>query len=440
MPRPKVALLSLGCAKNLIDSEQIASVLEANGVQVVHRIDGAPVAIVNTCGFIDSAKEESIDTILQVAEEGGEGDRPFTLIVTGCLSERYGQELRAEMPEVDAFLGIDPAEAAREALKALDLRPGPGQRFPRTRSLTPEAWTYLRISRGCDNRCAYCAIPLIRGPLRSRPREQVLEEARRLAERGVREVNVIGQDTSAYGRDRGGPELHELLRELCTIDHLRRVRVLYVHPAHLYDELLDTIAGEEKICPYLDMPLQHVNDDILARMGRRSSRAEIEELLGRTRERISDLTLRTTFIVGFPGETEREFEELREFVRAQRFQRVGCFAYSQEEDTRAAEMEPQVPQEVRRRRRDALMAAQQPIAFQHAEDRVGEQCTLLVEEGGAPQEGVYPARSVHEAPDVDPVIYLNSDRELRPGRFVAARIVAAEGYDCVAVDLEGEGE
>ena len=438
--RPRVALLTLGCSKNLVDSEQIASLLARSGVEVVHSIDGADVAVINTCGFIESAKEEAIDLILDVVAHKARGGLRG-LIVTGCLSQRYGEELTKLLPEADAVLGIDPEGAARLALKTLGR---PLERLPepvmrRSRRLTPPAWSYLCIAHGCANCCAYCAIPLIRGPLRSRPVRELLEEARYLAEQGVRELNIIAQDTANYGADTAGaPQLHALLRELCRVDGLVWVRLLYAHPAHVYDELVDVIAEGGKVCPYVDLPLQHVNDRILERMGRKVTRAQIERLLQKLRERIPGVTLRTTFIAGFPGETEGEFEELLGFVEEARFDRVGCFAYSEEEGTPAAGLPGQVPRHVREERRAALMAAQQRIAFELAAARVGEEAVVLMEERPAGEDSLPPARSQREAPEVDPVIYVAGEPAPQAGQFAHVRIVGSAGYDCIA-ELVSEG-
>ncbi len=432
--RPVVALLTLGCAKNLVDSEQIASILEQQGVEVTHSVAGARVAIVNTCGFLEAAKEEAIDLVLAVGEQKEEGGLR-TLIVTGCLGQRYGDELMGLLPEADAVVGVDPQETARLALKALGLpvAPLPSEVMLRTRRMTPRAWSYLRISRGCDNRCAYCAIPLIRGPLRSRPYDDLLEEARLLAGQGVRELNVIAQDTASYGRDlHGEPRIHELVRDLCAIDDLRWVRLLYVHPAHVRDELIEVMAGEEKFCAYVDLPLQHINDDVLARMGRRCTRAEVEALIGRLRERIPGLALRTTFMTGFPGETDEQFKELLQFGRDVRFDRLGCFAHSPEEGTRAADLGGQVPKDVREERYARVMGAQQEIAFELGEARVGERTMVLMEEGEATEDGLVPARSRLEAPDVDPLSHVGGEDVPAPGTFAEVEIVAAAGYDCVA--------
>jgi ribosomal protein S12 methylthiotransferase len=431
--RPRVALLTLGCPKNLLDSERIASVLEANGAEVVHELEGAQAAIVNTCGFIQSAKEESIDVILAV---GGrrKAQALKTLVVTGCLSQRYGEELRRLLPEADVVVGIDPEGAARAALAVLmpdcvhQVRPS----FPRSRRLTPAAWSYLAVSYGCDNRCAYCAIPLIRGPLRSRPRQEVLDEARFLAEQGVREVNVIAQDTAAYGVDLDGrPAVHALLRDLCRIEGLTWVRLLYVHPAHVYDELIEVLAAERKICPYVDLPIQHINDRILERMGRKTRRSRIEGLIARLRGAIPGLALRTTLMTGFPGEGEAEFDELLQFVRQVRFDRMGCFAYSPEEDTAAVAMPDQVPEHVREERCDRLMAAQQEIAFELSAARVGEKALVLTEDS-VDAEGRRAARSVREAPDVDPLIYVEGEGVPEAGQFIEVQITDSAGYDSIA--------
>jgi ribosomal protein S12 methylthiotransferase len=437
-PRPRVALLSLGCAKNLVDSERIAAVLEGAGARVVHDAAGADAAIVNTCGFIESAKEESIAAVLEAASCKGRGGprsrrRLRALIVTGCLSARYGEELRRLLPEVDTLLGIDPEQAARAALDAVGLadRCPAAVRGLRRRRLTPAAWSYLVVSEGCDNRCAYCAIPLIRGPLRSRPAEELLAEARALVETGARELNVIAQDTAAYGVDLDGkPAVHTLLRELCRIDGLRWVRLLYAHPAHFYDELIEVVASEEKVCPYLDVPLQHVNDGVLARMGRRITRRQTEDLIARLRREVPGLTLRTTFLVGFPGEDDAAFDELLAFVEQTRFERLGCFAYSREEGTAAAKMPDQVAPEAAQERLDRLMSAQQEIAFELSAARVGERTTVLLEQGA--EGDLTPARSPHEAPDVDPLVYVIGVGDREPGAFVDVDIVDSAGYDSIA--------
>lgn len=430
--RPCACLITLGCAKNVVDSEHIASILEAAGVEVIADPAAAPVAIVNTCGFIESAKEESIDTVLDVADWKQSGELR-TLIVAGCLTQRYGDALRSGLPEVDVIIGIDPAGVARAALDAL----GMGERTascaqPRAHRLTPAAWAYLRISEGCDNRCAYCAIPLIRGPLVSRPIGEVVEEARYLLSDGVREINVIAQDTAAYGVDLGAPELHELLRRICELEGEKWVRVLYAHPAHFHPELIDVLASTPGICPYVDIPLQHIADPCLERMGRKVRRADVERLLDTLRRRIPGVTLRTTFLVGFPGETDRDFDELLGFVRAVRFDRMGAFAYSREEGTPAAEFADQAPESVKQERLDALMSVQQEIACELAAGRVGERTQALVEIAAPPEGGPAIARTRREAPDVDPVILLPNAPRAQPGDVIEVEIVGSDGYDCIA--------
>ena len=430
-----VAIITLGCSKNLVDSELIASMLSGAGVEVTTDAGRARVAIVNTCGFIGPAKEESVDAVLEAANLKGRGPLE-TLIVAGCLSERYGEELRELLPEVDCFVGVDPAGAAGLALKALGMSEEglPAGQGDRTFLLTPPGWCYLRIADGCDNRCAYCVVPLIRGPLRSRSLDEVLREARRVVEAGAKELNLIAQDTTAYGTDWGGkPGLQELLSRLCRIEGLNWVRLLYAHPAHLQQQLIDLMAAEEKICPYIDLPLQHISDPILARMGRKITRARIEDLIGKLREVIKGVTIRTTFIVGFPGEDDEQFEELLEFVDAVRFERVGCFAYSQEEGTRAADFDRQVPEGVKEDRLDLLMTLQQEIAYENAASRVGEETSLLVEESGTSKDSFVVGRTPREAPDVDPVVYLEQQAApLPPGAMVRVKITASSGYDCIA--------
>jgi len=432
---PAVAVLTLGCPKNLVDSEHIASLLEAAGVEVVTDAALAPVAIVNTCGFIDPAKAESIDAILDVAELKESGSLK-TLIVAGCLSERYGEELRREIPEADVLLGVDPRGAARAALKALGLTsPLPSRCDLRARRLTPRAWTYLRIAEGCNNRCAYCVIPSIRGPLTSRPERDVIAEARALLHSGVREINVIAQDTTAYGMDSAATQrLHVLLRRLCRLKPDKWVRLLYTHPAHYYPELLDILAAEEQICPYLDIPLQHISGRILRRMGRKVTRGEVEGLIEALRARIPGLALRTTFMVGFPGETDEDFEQLLEFVAQVRFDRVGAFTYSREEGTQSAAFKDQVPERVKRERLDELMTLQKEIAADLAAARVGERTVVLVEREAAPGQPAF-GRSPREAPDVDPVIFLEGGAGLRHGEMVEVEIVCSAGYDCIARPL-----
>jgi ribosomal protein S12 methylthiotransferase len=436
--RPSVALLTLGCAKNLLDSEQIASLIEAAGARVVHSVDGCSVAVINTCGFIQPAREESVSAILNAADHKQDGPLR-TLIVTGCLGQRYGDQLARELPEVDVVTGVDPHRAAAAALAALGppWAVDPPSAWARQHRLTPRSWSYLRISYGCSNRCAYCAIPMIRGPLRSRPMGDLLAEARALVDNGVRELNVIGQDTAAYGTDRSGrSEAHVLLRSLARLHGLTWLRLLYVHPAHVTDDLIDVIGGEPTVCPYIDLPLQHASDAVLTRMRRRTDRAAIEKLVDKLRTRIRGVTIRTTFITGFPGETDGNFQELLDFVNAMRFDRLGCFVFSREEGTAAAEMPDQVPEAIAQERLDELMTTQQQIAFELAAARVGARTAVLMEEEQARRlDGLRPARSPHEAPDVDPLVYVEGDAP-PTGEFVQVRVVGSMGYDCVARVVE----
>lgn len=436
---PRVALVNLGCAKNLVDSEHIGSLLEGAGVEVTTDPTAAPVVIINSCGFIDIAKEESIDTVLDIADLKGTADL-HRLIVTGCLTERYGSELRELIPEADVILGIDPHGAARAALWALGMRNAlPSKCNMRALRFTPDFWAYLRISDGCDNRCAYCSIPSIRGPLVSRPMDEILEEATDLVERGARELNLIAQDTTAYWRDRGKPELHELLRELSDIQQDGWIRLLYTHPRHYYPELIDVIAEETPVIPYLDLPLQHISDPILKAMGRGIDREEIESLITTLRSRIPELTLRTTFLVGFPGETDSHFNELMDFVRTMRFERMGAFKYSQEEDTPAATFDNPVDEQTQQDRYHRLMDLQQQIACEINDERVGDVATVLVEENTeeVPDDTTV-GRSVAEAPDVDPLIFIEDAGKLHPGQKLEVKITEAHGHDCIAHPAGGQ--
>jgi len=452
---PRVAILTLGCPKNVVDSEHIASLLQAAGVEVSTDPTSATVAVVNTCGFIQPAKEESIRAILDVAGLKRSGGLK-ALIVTGCLPERYGDELRQAMPEADVLVGIDPPGAARAALVALGADGAvPSRCNVRARRLTPPWWSYLRIAEGCDNRCAYCAIPSIRGPLVSRPLNGIVREARYLLESGAKELNIIAQDTTAYGMDmppagagkRGakGRQLHLLLRRICALRQDKWLRLLYTHPAHYYPELIEVLASEPDICPYLDIPLQHISDRILRRMGRKVTADGIGRLLECLRARMPGLTLRTTFMVGFPGETDEEFQELLDFVRQAKFDRLGAFTYWREEGTPAARLRGQVPEDVKEERFHELMTLQQEIACRLAAQREGELTDVLVEAAGTegearpagptcrsvPAESAW-GRSRSEAPDVDPVIFIEDASGLKAGDLARVRIVGSAEYDCVA--------
>lgn len=426
-----VGVISLGCAKNRVDTEQMLGLLRAWGYTITNDPSRAEVLIVNTCGFIDPAKQESIDTLLEMAEYKRTGQCRL-LVATGCLVQRYAQTLRQELPELDALLGVGEYPRLRELLQEAlrGTRPVACARsadvFEAPRILTtPSFSAYVRTGDGCDNRCTYCAIPLIRGEYRSRPYSNVLQEARTLAAEGVREITYIAQDTTRFGDDLpGGKRLADLIADTCKIDEVRWVRALYCYPSRVDDHLLDVLAGEEKACPYLDLPLQHIDGEILRAMNRQGSPEMIRTLIRKIQQR--GLTLRTTLIVGFPGETEEAFERLLAFVEETEFDRMGAFAYSAEEDTPAAEMPGQIPEEVKAERLDRLMRAQARISLKNNKHRLGETCEVLIE--GA-RDGLYIGRSQREAPEGDGSILLRSARPLAPGQFVQARITGAQTYD-----------
>ncbi len=430
-----VGLVSLGCSKNRVDSEVMLGILTQHGYRVVANPEEADVILVNTCGFIQSAKEESIDAILDMARYKN-GGRLKKLIVTGCLSQRYGKEIRDDMPEVDAVLGVAEYQNLPEILEEAfrgerPLRTGEcGRFFDSPRLLTtPSHSAYVKISDGCDNRCAYCAIPLIRGGYQSRPADSILRECEALAARGVTELTLIAQDTSRYGSDLPGEvNLAGLLRKISEIDGVRWLRTLYCYPDTVTDELLDAIGGLPKVCSYLDLPLQHISGEVLRRMNRRGSPELIRELIASCRVR--GILVRTTFIVGFPGETEAQFEELLDFVRWARFDRLGAFSYSPEEGTAAAEMPGQIDEAVKKDRLDRLMRLQQGISLEINRARVGETCEVLVESF---ENGRYLGRSRKEAPEVDGLIRVKSRRTLSPGEYVQVQITGASEYD-----LDGE--
>ena len=427
-PAPKIHLTTLGCAKNLVDSERMLGRLASAGALVGATPEDADILIVNTCGFIDSAKQESIEAILDaVRTKQDEGQK--RVLVMGCLAQRYAEQLRAEIPEADGVFGLDEQAAV---VAACGLRPADdaGRLL-----LTPPHTAYLRISDGCDNRCSYCTIPMIRGPLRSRPSEEILDEVRDLSSYGVRELVVIGQDTTSYGADRPGElRIHELLDRISRIEGPRWIRLLYAHPAHFTDELIDAYATIPTLCAYVDLPLQHANNGILSQMGRRTTQADCLERIDNLRRRVPNVTIRTTFIVGFPGETRRTFAQLLRFVRAVRFDHVGAFAYSEEEETPAAALPNQVPRRVRQRRRRRLMLAQRRIAYQNAASRRGQTVEVLIDRPTATADQ-WIGRTVGQAPDVDPVTIVTGSG-LHPGQFVYARITNSSGYDTLAVASE----
>lgn len=444
MNKPTFAFVSLGCPKNLVDSERMLGKLAQDGYQLTPDADGADVVVINTCGFIEPARQESLGVIremLALKEQGRVG----AVVVAGCLAERKKDELLQEMPGVDHIVGVFGREEIthvlnrtlskqrREEQRSL-FRPAPVRALEDTARLriTPRHYAYLKISEGCDRLCTFCAIPSMRGKHVTKPIEEVLREARELAADGVRELIVVAQDTTYYGLDLYGKvRLAELLRRLNDVEGLEWIRVLYAYPIHFTDELIDTLAQTPKIVPYLDLPLQHINDRILKRMQRRVNRAETEELLSRLRRAIPNLALRTTFIVGFPGETEAEFEELCNFVQAAHFERVGVFPYSPEPGTPAMRLPDHLPEEVKHQRRDRLMEIQQEIAFAWTREQVGKELEVLVDGPDPEMPGYVLARSYADAPDIDCVVRLKS-KGLHAGDLVRARITGADGYDLVA--------
>ena len=435
-----VGIVSLGCAKNRVDAEMMLYQLHKAGFILKQDHAMADAVIVNTCGFIESAKQESIDEILELAQLKKEG-KIKAIIVTGCLAERYQSEVMKELAEADAVIGIgknaDIADVVRKALDGEKV-----ESFPDKMALPMEGgrvqstdrhWAYLKIADGCDNCCTYCAIPLIRGGFRSRKMENIVEEAERLVKNGVKELNVIAQDTTRYGEDIYGElKLSELLRQLCKIDGLKWIRILYCYPDRITDELLDTIREEEKIVKYIDLPLQHCSGRILRAMNRRGDKESLLALIDRIRERIPGVILRTTLIAGFPGETDEDFEELCDFVAKARFERLGCFAYSQEEDTPAAILPDQVDEDVKNHRAELITEQEALIIDSFCDSVVGKEIDVLVD-GFDRYADCWTGRSAYDAPEVDPVVFFTAEKRPSPGDIVRVKIT--DHIDC---DLTGE--
>ena len=437
-----VGMISLGCEKNRVDAEMMMARLQKAGYELVDDASCADVAIVNTCGFIEAAKKESIGEILELGKQKAAGQIK-AIVVTGCMAERYQQEIRKELPEADAVCGIG---ADADIVEVVDrtLRGEHPELFPEKTLLplcgervhsTPLYSSYIKIAEGCDNRCSYCAIPLIRGPYRSRPMESILEEAKALAESGTKELIVIAQDTTRYGRDLYKKwMLPELLHKLGTVDGVEWIRLLYCYPDFMTEELMDTIAQEPKIVKYVDLPLQHCSGPVLRAMRRFGDREKLTALIGKMRERIPGLVLRTTVIAGFPGETEEDFAELCDFIKEIRFERLGCFAYSQEEDTPAAEMENQIEEDEKRRRAGRVMETQMGIMQDWSEAQVGRVFDVLTE-GFDEETQCWFGRSYADAPEIDGRVYFTAADVPAPGQFVRVRITA-----CMDCDLMGEAE
>ncbi|MCI8559462.1 MAG: 30S ribosomal protein S12 methylthiotransferase RimO [Lachnospiraceae bacterium] len=435
----KLLFISLGCDKNLVDSEHMLGMLEEKGYTFTDEETEAEVIVINTCCFINDAKEESINTILEMAEYRKSGPCK-ALIVTGCLAERYRQEILKEIEEVDAVIGTTAYDALPEILEQVfqgkkELKTEELNRLVRTKAkrqlTTGGHYAHLKIAEGCDKHCTYCIIPRIRGSYRSVPMEQLLEEAKELAEQGVKELILVAQETTLYGIDLyGDKRLPKLLKELCQIRGLRWIRVQYCYPEEITEELIKVLKEEPKLCHYLDLPIQHASDGILKRMGRRTTRKDLEQIIERLREAIPDICLRTTLITGFPGETQEDHEELMEFVDTCEFDRLGVFTYSREEDTPAAQMPDQIPEEVKENRQAELMELQQEIAFDKAESMVGRELEVMIE-GQVAGENAYIGRTYRDAPDVDGYIFINTEETLISGDFARVRVTGALEYDLI---------
>ena len=433
----KVGIVSLGCAKNQVDAEMLLFTLRGRGYTIVDDPAKADAVIVNTCGFIDSAKQESIDEIIELGNLKREG-KIQAIIVTGCLAERYQDEITKQLYEIDAAVGIGANEQIADVVEQVLGGNGTLELFPDKLDLpleggrvlsTPFYTAYLKIAEGCDNKCTFCAIPMIRGKFRSRKIENLIEEAKGLAADGVRELNIIAQDTTRYGEDLyGKPSLDKLLTELCKIDGLHWIRVLYCYPDSITDELIDVMAREEKIVNYIDLPLQHCNSEILRKMHRRGDRASLTALLNKMREKIPNVIFRSTFITGFPGETEEQFEELAEFAKEMNFQRLGCFAYSQEEGTPAAKMPDQLDDDVKQQRADIIMEHQQQVMADYCESLLDTDIEVLVEGFDRLAECWY-GRTYADAPEVDGCVFFTSPQKPQIGSFVTVHITDYLGCD-----------
>lgn len=435
----KILFISLGCDKNLVDSEVMLGLLASRGYEMIDDEQEADIIVVNTCCFIHDAKQESVDNILEMAEYKKTG-KLKALIVTGCLAERYRQEIIDEIPEVDAVLGttaydkildaVDEALDGKHFLEMEDLRALPVVDTKR-QITTGGHFAYMKIAEGCDKHCTYCIIPKIRGTYRSVPMEQLIKEAEELAAQGVKELILVAQETTLYGKDLYGEKsLHKLLKELCKVSGIQWIRILYCYPEEITDELIQVIKEEPKICHYLDLPIQHANDEILKRMGRRTSKQELIDIVTKLRKEIPDICLRTTLITGFPGETEEQHQELVEFVDEMEFDRLGVFTYSPEEDTPAATMPDQIDEEVKLERQAELMELQQEIAFDTAEKMIGREMLVMIE-GKIADEPAYVGRTYRDAPKVDGLIFVETGELLMSGDFAKVTVTGAEEYDLI---------
>ena len=435
----KIGMISLGCPKNQVDAEHMLALMDAEGWEIVDYVDGCDAVIVNTCGFIDDAKKEAIENILDMVELKKEGVIS-KIIVTGCLAQRYKDEIVKEIPEVDAVIGIganaDIIKTVEEVMSGVDTienyppqcdLPLEGQRI----LTTPQYWAYLKIGEGCSNRCTYCTIPSIRGNMRSRSMENVIDEAKQLAELGVKELNLIAQDTTSYGLDLYGElKLPELLNELCKIDSIEWIRLLYCYPDRITDELIETMKNQEKVVNYIDLPLQHADDKILKAMNRRGDQALIRNVISKLRAEIPDVVIRTTFIVGFPGEGEEEFETLAEFVNEIEFDRLGVFTFSPQEGTPAFDMEDQVDEDIKTRRGEVIMQDQYSIMEEKNNEKIGKTYRVVVEDYDGYSDS-YTGRTYMDAPEIDGLVKFTSHKDLDIGDFVDVEIFDVEDYDLI---------
>lgn len=428
-----VALINLGCTKNLVDAEEMLGRIAANGNTICQYPEDAEVLVVNTCGFIDDSKKESIDMIFKMAKLK-ENAQCKKLIVTGCLAQRYSAELKSEIPEIDDVVGLKDFE---KITHLTGKRRGDNSTIYKSDDwrnrirLTPKHYSYLRISDGCDNRCTYCAIPGIRGNFMSRSIENILEESRQMASEGVKEINIISQDTTSYGLDIYGKQmLHVLLEKIAAIEGIQWIRLLYTHPGHFYPELINTINEQDTICKYIDLPIQHINDTILEKMGRNTTRKNIETLINNLRRLIRSIVLRTSVIVGFPGETDGQYQELLEFIKKTKFERLGVFAYSKEENTPAAKFKKQVGKKVKQERLNEIMLAQREIVWENNKNLIGKKASVIVDEKDA-VSGMLIGRTSGDAPEVDGKVFIN-DKQIKVGEIRELVISNVNGYDLVA--------
>jgi len=440
--KPVVFLVTLGCAKNVVDSEKMLACIGQAGFLITGDVDNADVVVINTCGFIAPARDEAIETIARAVESKNKG-LVKRVIVAGCLPQRLGRALFSEVEGIDAIVGLSQRDSIASIIKATLLQPGKGLYLAGSNKmlhddrgrflLTPPHWAYLRISEGCDRACSFCTIPAIRGPFRSKPQQVILEEARQLVQNGAVELDIIAQDTSCYGRDlKPAASLSNLINKLQRIDHLRWIRLMYLYPSGIDKQLIETIAQSSKVVKYIDMPVQHINSQILRQMRRAQTKEKTVTLIKELRQAIPEVVLRTTVMVGFPGETQQQFDELLEFVSWAEFDALGCFSFYPESGTLAAEMPNQIPEELKKQRLDMIMTTQQEIAFAKGSRQIGKELICLVDTAG--QDSAATGRYYGQAPDIDGLCLIDNCSH-NPGDFVKATVIAAEGYDLVVREI-----